>query len=406
MKIVFVHPDLGIGGAERLVVDAALALKSKGHEVSMITAHHDSSHCFPETTNGQLNVQCIGDWLPRTTFGKLAAFWAYFRMIYISIYLVFFSKIDYDIAFVDQVSACIPFLRFKRDSKILFYCHFPDQLLTTRKTLLKRFYRYIIDYVEEVTTKQADCVLVNSKFTAGIFKQTFKSINTNPTVLYPSIDFSKFDIDSDFKLSDVDVNENIDYLFLSLNRYERKKNIGLAITAFKKLSENISEDKRKNMHLIIAGGYDHRVNENIEHYNELISLAEENNIRNQITFLKSPSDEVKVGLLKIATCLMYTPDNEHFGIVPLEAMYSKTPVIAVNSGGPKETIVNNETGYLCNQTAEDFAIAMESFVMGTSSKSFMGESCKSRVLEHFSFNKFSESLDNIVSSLRIKSKDD
>ena len=32
-------------------------------------------------------------------------------------------------------------------------------------------------------------------------------------------------------------------------------------------------------------------------------------------------------------------DNEHFGIVPLESMYVGTPVIAVASGGPLETIV-------------------------------------------------------------------
>lgn len=35
MKIAFLHPDLGIGGAERLVVDAAVALQQQGHEVSM-----------------------------------------------------------------------------------------------------------------------------------------------------------------------------------------------------------------------------------------------------------------------------------------------------------------------------------------------------------------------------------
>ena len=32
-RVVFVHPDLGIGGAERLVVDAALALQQRGHKV-------------------------------------------------------------------------------------------------------------------------------------------------------------------------------------------------------------------------------------------------------------------------------------------------------------------------------------------------------------------------------------
>ena len=51
MQVAFVHPDLGIGGAERLVVDAALALKSKGHSVSFITGHHDRKHCFEGTAD-------------------------------------------------------------------------------------------------------------------------------------------------------------------------------------------------------------------------------------------------------------------------------------------------------------------------------------------------------------------
>ena len=46
MKITFLHPDLGIGGAERLVVDAAVALCGKGHRVTVMTGHHDRQHCF------------------------------------------------------------------------------------------------------------------------------------------------------------------------------------------------------------------------------------------------------------------------------------------------------------------------------------------------------------------------
>ena len=34
LAIAFIHPDLGLGGAERLVVDAALELSARGHAVS------------------------------------------------------------------------------------------------------------------------------------------------------------------------------------------------------------------------------------------------------------------------------------------------------------------------------------------------------------------------------------
>ena len=41
-----------LGGAERLAVDAALALKQKGCDVHFATSHHDPSHCFKETADG------------------------------------------------------------------------------------------------------------------------------------------------------------------------------------------------------------------------------------------------------------------------------------------------------------------------------------------------------------------
>lgn len=41
------------GGAERLVVDAALGIQNKGHTVSIHTSHHDPSHCFDETKDGE-----------------------------------------------------------------------------------------------------------------------------------------------------------------------------------------------------------------------------------------------------------------------------------------------------------------------------------------------------------------
>ena len=45
-----------LGGAERLVVDAALGLQQLGHEVDIYTSHHDPNHCFEETRDGALSI--------------------------------------------------------------------------------------------------------------------------------------------------------------------------------------------------------------------------------------------------------------------------------------------------------------------------------------------------------------
>jgi len=173
VNIVFIHPDLGIGGAEKSMVDAALALKSNGHNVEFITSYHNTDHCFDETKDGTFNVTVSGNWLPRHFLGKFNAFFAYLRMIYAAFYLVFFHPHPFDLVMCDQISACIPVLRLSH-KPIVFYCHFPDTLLTQKKTFLKRLYRYPIDWLEEVTTGQADKILVNSNFT-GKFCEAYKN---------------------------------------------------------------------------------------------------------------------------------------------------------------------------------------------------------------------------------------
>jgi glycosyltransferase involved in cell wall biosynthesis len=47
--------------------------------------------------------------------------------------------------------------------------------------------------------------------------------------------------------------------------------------------------------------------------------------------------------------------DEPFGLVPLESMACGTPVLAVNEGGYKETIINGKTGYLLERNPEKFA---------------------------------------------------
>jgi alpha-1,3/alpha-1,6-mannosyltransferase len=51
-NIVFFHPDLGIGGAERLVIDAAVGLQNLGHTVTIYTSYCDPTHCFDEARDG------------------------------------------------------------------------------------------------------------------------------------------------------------------------------------------------------------------------------------------------------------------------------------------------------------------------------------------------------------------
>ncbi|XP_065764528.1 alpha-1,3/1,6-mannosyltransferase ALG2 [Muntiacus reevesi] len=398
--VLFLHPDLGVGGAERLVLDAALALRARGCRVRVWTAHYDPRHCFAESRG--LPVRCAGDWLPRSLGwgGRGAAVCAYARMVFLALYVLFLGDEEFDVVVCDQVSACIPVFKLaRRRKKILFYCHFPDLLLARRDSLIKRLYRAPIDWLEEYTTGMADCVLVNSRFTAAVFRETFRSLShVDPAVLYPSLNVVSFDSAIPEKLDDI-VPQGKKFIFLSINRYERKKNLTLALEALVRLRGRLTSQDWDRVHLIIAGGYDERVAENVQHYQELKEMAQRSDLGHCVTFLRSCSDEQKISLLRGCTCVLYTPSNEHFGIVPLEAMYMQCPVIAVNSGGPLESVVHSVTGFLCDPDPEDFSEAMEKFIREPSLKTTMGLAGRNRVKETFSPEAFTEQLYQYVTKL-------
>ncbi|XP_024968540.1 alpha-1,3/1,6-mannosyltransferase ALG2 isoform X2 [Cynara cardunculus var. scolymus] len=377
MNIAIIHPDLGIGGAERLIVDAAVELASHGHNVHIFTSHHDGSRCFEETL----------------------AVCAYLRCMFVALCVLFMWP-SFDVVLADQVSIIIPIVKLKKSTKVVFYCHFPDLLLAKHTTLLRRIYRMPINFLEELTTGMADLILVNSKFTASTFAATFKRLDAQgirPAVLYPAVNVDQFSEPNAYKLN-----------FLSINRFERKKNIDLAISAFAMLGhpdENIPEGFNfADMTLTIAGGFDQRLRENVDYLEQLKVLAEIKGVSNQIKFITSCPTAERNALLSDCLCVIYTPKDEHFGIVPLEAMAAHKPVIACNSGGPVETVKDGETGFLCDPTPQSLSFAMAKFLQDPSLAERMGANARSHVATTFSTKTFGDQLNQHIMDVVAHSK--
>ncbi|XAR56458.1 GDP-Man:Man(1)GlcNAc(2)-PP-dolichol alpha-1,3-mannosyltransferase [Bertholletia excelsa] len=391
LNIAIIHPDLGIGGAERLIVDAAVELVSNGHNVHIFTAHHDRTRCFEETLAGTFPVTVYGSFLPRHIFYRLHAVCAYIRCIFVALCVLFLWP-SFDIVLADQVSVVIPLMKLKKSTKVVFYCHFPDMLLAQHTTVLRRIYRKPIDFVEEITTGVADLILVNSKFTASTFANTFKCLDARgirPAVLYPAVNVDQFDKPHASKLN-----------FLSINRFERKKNIDLAISAFAKLrtleGDVLQGHVMDEATLTVAGGFDGRLRENVEYLEELKNLAEREGVYDQVNFVTSCSTAERNVMLSECLCVIYTPKDEHFGIVPLEAMAAHKPVIACNSGGPVETIEDGVTGFLCDPSPQEFSLAMAKFIRDREMAERMGAEARQHVTESFSTKTFGQRLNLIL----------
>ena len=66
-----------------------------------------------------------------------------------------------------------------------------------------------------------------------------------------------------------------------------------------------------------------------------------------VAMIESPSQEQVRELYRRAAALVF-PTNEDFGLIPVEAMACGTPVLALNAGGARETVVDGETGALAD----------------------------------------------------------
>lgn len=147
----------------------------------------------------------------------------------------------------------------------------------------------------------------------------------------------------------------------------------------------------------MAGGYDKRLRENVEHLEELREEAKALGVAGAVRFLPSFSDRQRSLLLARATAVLYTPVDEHFGIVPLEAMAAGRPVIACNSGGPLESVGPREEGcgILCDPTPAAFADAMAK-LLDVDRAEAMGAAARGRAERAFSRSAFGDRLMEVV----------
>jgi alpha-1,3/alpha-1,6-mannosyltransferase len=387
LRIGFVHPQLGVGGAERLVLDAATCLQQSGHRVTIVTSRLDRDYCFAAARDGSIEVRVCGDFLPLQIAGLLQAPCNIGRTCYAALRLAL-TREHFDVIFADLVSQSIPILRVMTRAKIIFYCHFPDRLLAPQRGGLYRWYRAPIDWSESVAIGMAHRVLVNSRFTASEMERIFPRLGA-PRLLYPGVEVAGFERNGDGAGDDT-------ITILSIGRFDPRKNVGLAIEALAVLEHTLPLAISSRVRLVIAGGLDPCVAEPARTRRELEALARRRGVASQVIFHPSPDDRELRDLLSRCRCVVYTPEYEHFGYGPLEAMAASRAVVAVNNGGPPETIVDGITGFLCPPERAAFAAALAVLASDPARAERMGRAGREHVAGKFSKAVFGAKLEQIV----------
>jgi glycosyltransferase involved in cell wall biosynthesis len=239
---------------------------------------------------------------------------------------------NYDVAifsgnrpqFIQWIDLPIPTIR---------YCHSPTRTFWSLRDrdfreadLLGKLVRIITSpiyrQVDSRLNKKHGKIVTNSH---NIRSQVERFYGIDASVVYPPIDVDRFNYSP---------HENY---WLSVNRLVPKKRVDLQIDAFDGIDEN----------LVIIGSIDNQ----FENYGTQLKRRIQSlpNIRLE----EAVSEDKLVSLYSKAKGVVYTPYFEDFGIVPVEAMASGKPVLAIAEGGPMETVVDSKTGWLIPPAQSD-----------------------------------------------------
>lgn len=156
--------------------------------------------------------------------------------------------------------------------------------------------------------------------------------NRSSEVIYPPVDFTRFRF------------EEYGDFWLSVNRIYPEKRIDLQFAVFRELPEE---------RLVMVGGY--AEGDHASKYYEKLAR----DIPDNVEMLGAVSEDELIALYARCKGLICTALDEDFGLTPLEAMASGKPVVAVNEGGFRETVVHGKTGLLVNADRDELARAVE-----------------------------------------------
>lgn len=148
--------------------------------------------------------------------------------------------------------------------------------------------------------------------------------------------------------------DKYEYVFM-ISRLDAPKRIDMLINAMKYVKSNVK--------LLIAGKG--------PQMSELKKLAAGDK---RIQFLGYVSDEMAEKYYANSLVIPYFPYDEDYGLITLEAMLHKKPVITTtDAGGPNEFVKNGETGFVTSFDAKKIAKKIEYFANNPKEAKRMGE---------------------------------
>lgn len=221
--------------------------------------------------------------------------------------------------------------------------------------LVRFFFKILVNPLRKNDFKLAqkpDFLIANSSYSKD---EILKYYKRDASVVFPPVEVDKFKLERNKK----------DY-YITTSRQVNWKKLDLAVEAFSK------NDKKL---VLVGGGAEHQ---------KLVELA---GSAKNIEFIPRISDPLELSKIVAEAKGFVFPSLEPFGIAPIEALATGTPVLAFNQGGARDYIKDGENGIFFNKQSSDSILkAVEKFEKTSFDAKKVSESAKKFSKENFKKN--------------------
>lgn len=356
MRVALVHDHLNQnGGAERVL----LALQSLWPEAPTFTLVHDPS-VFGDMFAGR---EIHTSFLQKMPFRK--RFFRYMLPL-MPTATESYDLSDYDVV-ISSSSAFAKGIIPPAYGLHFCYCHTPTRYLWTDAhsyvdelrapkpvKMMLPILQHKLRIWDQLAAQRVDYFIANSHTVAHRIQRYYQR---DSVVIAPPVDIDEFAISDDPKR-----------YFLAGGRLVSYKRFDIIVDAFNKLGRPLK---------IFGSGP------------ELKALKKRAN--DNIEFLGRVSNEERTKLFQNSLAFLH-PQEEDFGITPVESMAAGRPVIAWRRGGAVETVVDGETGILYD---EQHWAELADAVMHFDEKNFNSSAIRAHA-EGFSTPRFHEEMRTFV----------
>jgi glycosyltransferase involved in cell wall biosynthesis len=323
MRIALIHDSLNAyGGAERLALAFAKALKEGGHSVDLYVVERTMWDRVEKLTS--YNRSVIDNEYVLPPYGIVPSIYGrflnWFSRDIVGIHEIRRRRYDIIVAtkqilvptFVDVL-----YMHFPDFVPGFEYLYYPDRYMyNTALRIYSRptelLSRLLISLFKNMEYKPM--ILTNSRFSASMMS---RFLGVNGLVVYPPVNVEEY-----LPLSR---NRDRDNIILVIGRIEPAKNIALV---------PFIAEKVKNGRFVIIGSIG-----SYSYYKHLVKLIKSLRVEDRVRILPNASEWQKIELLRRAKVYLHPMKYEHFGISVVEAMAAGLVPVVHKSGGPWTDIV-------------------------------------------------------------------